>query len=66
MNVTRARKLLWLNVALLVGSVITWIVAAIFGWLESLAFISHISMAALVFSAISGVAAGDAATEAEN
>jgi hypothetical protein len=62
---TRGRKLLVLNVTLLVGSVALWIAAGVFGWLQSVAFVSHISMAALVFSAIAGIAAADAADEAE-
>lgn len=62
---SRARKLLWLNVGLLVGSLILWGVAWYLDWLSSVTFVSHISMAALVFSAISGIAAGDAAVEAE-
>lgn len=62
---TRARKLLLLNVAALVSSLILWVVAAVMGWLESVAFVSHISMGALVLAAVSGIAAGDAAVEAE-
>jgi hypothetical protein len=64
--VTRARKLLWLNVALLVGSLLLWVAAAVFGWLASVTFVSHVSMLALVLSAISGIAAGDAAVESES
>lgn len=63
---TRARKLLILNVVLLVGSALLWIAAFIFHWLSSVTFVSHVSMAALVLTAISGIAAGDAAVEAEN
>jgi hypothetical protein len=63
---SRGRKLYALNVALLVGSLVLWAVAAVFGWLESIAFVSHISMAALVLSAIAGIAAGDAAAESED
>jgi hypothetical protein len=48
-----------------VCSVPLWIAAGVFGWLQSVAFVSHISMAALVFSAIAGIAAADAADEAE-
>lgn len=62
---TRARKLLWLNVVFLVFSVLLWIGAMVFGWLDSVQFVSHVSMAALVMSAVAGIAAGDAAVEAE-
>ena len=62
---SRAKKLWWLNVTMLVVAIGLWIAAFIFGWLTSLEFISHVSMLALVYSAISGVAAGDAAVEAE-
>ena len=61
---SRARKLLYLNIALLVGSVVLWVGAFMLGWLPSVTFVSHVSMMALVFSAISGIAAGDAAVEA--
>lgn len=63
---SRGRKLLWLNIAALVLSMLLWIVAAVLGWLESVAFVSHVSMGALVLAAISGIAAGDAAVEAED
>jgi hypothetical protein len=63
--VTRARKLLALNAGLLVVSLALWAAAAIFGWLDSVAFVSHVSMLALVIGAISGIAAGDAAVESE-
>lgn len=61
---SRAKKLLWLNVAILVFSFALWIVAWVMGWLESVVFVSHVSMLALVLTAISGIAAGDAAVEA--
>lgn len=60
-----SRFLLWLNWGLLIGSVILWIAAAVFGWLESVAFVSHISLAALVFSALAGIPAAKAACEAK-
>jgi hypothetical protein len=63
--VTRARKLYLLNVAALGVSVVVWVLAVVFGWLDSVVFLSHISMAALVLAAVSGIAAGDAAVEAE-
>lgn len=62
---TRGRKLLYFNVALLVASVVVWVLAWVLGWLSSVEFVSHVSMAALVFTAISGIAAGDAAVESE-
>lgn len=65
-NATRAKKLWWLNVTMLIIAIVLWIAAFVFGWLSSLEFVSHVSMLALVYSAISGVAAGDAAVEAEN
>jgi sterol desaturase/sphingolipid hydroxylase (fatty acid hydroxylase superfamily) len=64
--VTRARKLLVLNAVILVASLALWAAAAIFGWLNSVEFVSHVSMLALVFTAISGIAAGDAAVESES
>jgi hypothetical protein len=63
--VTKGKKLWWLNIAFLVGSLLIWVGAAVFGWLESVAFVSHVSMAALVMSAVAGIAAADAAVEAE-
>jgi hypothetical protein len=63
---SRATKLLWINVAILVGSILLWVAATFFGWLTSVAFVSHISIAALVISAISGIAAADAAKESED
>jgi hypothetical protein len=64
--VTRARKLLLLNVAFLIFSIALWIAAFFFHWLESVEFVSHVSMAALVMSSVAGIAAGDAAVEAES
>jgi hypothetical protein len=42
---------------MLIVSVIIWWMAGVNGWLDSVTFVSHVSMLALVFSAISGVAA---------
>jgi hypothetical protein len=50
---------------MLVGSTVLWVLAAVFGWLESVTFVSHISMGALVISSIAGIAAADAALESE-
>jgi hypothetical protein len=49
---------LLVNLVMLVASCIIWVMAGMFGWLDSVEFVSHVSMLALVFSAISGVAAG--------
>jgi hypothetical protein len=36
---------------------VIWWMAAVEGWLDEVEFVSHVSMLALVFSAVSGVAA---------
>lgn len=46
------------NMVTLVISVILWYLAALEGWLSSVVFVSNVSMLALVFAAVSGVAAG--------
>jgi hypothetical protein len=45
------------NAVMLFVSIIIWWLAAVKGWLDQVEFVSHVSMLALVFSAISGVAA---------
>jgi len=45
------------NMVMLIGSVIIWWMAIKKGWLDEVTFVSHVSMLALVFSAVSGVAA---------
>ena len=45
------------NAVMLVISAILWVLAIANGWLEEVVFVSQISMLALVFSAVSGVAA---------
>jgi hypothetical protein len=45
------------NAVMLVASLIIWWMAAAKGWLDEVTFVSHVSMLALVFSAVSGVAA---------
>lgn len=45
------------NGLMLVVSAIIWWLAIVNGWLDSVEFVSHVSMLALVFSAVSGVAA---------
>jgi hypothetical protein len=62
---SRGFFLLWLNIATLAGSIVVWVLAVPFGWLESVSFVSHISMAALVLSSLAGIAAADAALESE-
>jgi hypothetical protein len=62
---SRGFFLLWFNIAMLAGSMILWVLAAVFGWLESVSFVSHISMGALLISSIAGIAAADAALESE-
>lgn len=63
---SKGQKLRLLNLSILVGSIGLWVAAVYFGWLDSLAFVSHISMAALVLTAISGLTAGEAAVDAES
>jgi hypothetical protein len=45
------------NVIMLIGSSILWWQATQHRWVESIVFISHVSMLALVFAAVSGTAA---------
>jgi hypothetical protein len=45
------------NAVMLIASVVIWWLAIKEGWLDEVTFVSHVSMLALVFSAISGVAA---------
>lgn len=59
------RLLYWSGVALFVASAVVWILAAMFGWLDSVEFVSHISMAALVLSALAQMGAARAAMEAK-
>lgn len=53
------------NLAMLAAAVVLWVAAWLGGWLDSVAFVSHVSMLALVYAAVSGVAAGLAARFAE-
>lgn len=46
------------NTVMLVVSVVLWVIAIPTGWVSSVEFVSHVSMLALVFAAVSGVAAG--------
>ena len=46
------------NVVVLIVSFVLWALAAANGWLDSVTFVSNVSMLALVFSGVSGIAAG--------
>ena len=50
---------------MLVGSIIIWIIAIPTGWIYSPAFISHASMAALVYTAVSAIHSATAAERAK-
>ena len=45
------------NAVMLVMSAVIWWLAIVNQWLDDVSFVSHVSMLALVFSAVSGVAA---------
>jgi hypothetical protein len=45
------------NLVMLIVSGVLWYLAVVHDWLNSLSFVSNISMLALVFSAVSGAAA---------
>lgn len=46
------------NGIIFVLSCVLWIAAIKYKWVDSVAFVSHVSMMALVFSGITGIAAG--------
>jgi len=46
-----------INGIMLIASLVIWYMAIVKDWLELVEFVSHVSMLALVFSAVSGVAA---------
>ena len=46
------------NLIILIVSGVLWWMAAAKGWLDSVVFVSNVSMLALVFAGVSGVAAG--------
>lgn len=46
------------NVVILAVSGVLWWMAIARGWLDSVVFVSNVSMLALVFAGVSGVAAG--------
>ena len=46
------------NIIVCIVSGVLWVMAIMWGWLDSVVFVSNVSMLALVFSGISGVAAG--------
>lgn len=45
------------NIVILVSSVVLWWLAIVNGWLDSVTFVSNVSMLALVFAGVSGIAA---------
>jgi len=45
------------NAIMLIVSCVIWWMAAVNGWLDQVEFVAHVSMLALVFAAVSGVAA---------
>ena len=45
------------NVIILIVSAVLWWLAIVNGWLDSVTFVSNVSMLALVFAGVSGVAA---------
>jgi hypothetical protein len=46
------------NVVVLIVSLVLWWMAIVKGWLDEVTFVSNVSMLALVFAGVSGVAAG--------
>lgn len=46
------------NLVMFIISAVLWWLAAVKGWLASVTFVSNVSMLALVFAAVSGIAAG--------
>lgn len=44
------------NTVMLIASSALWAVAVADGWIDSVEFVSHVSMLALVFAAVSGIA----------
>ena len=52
---------LWSLVIQIITTIVSlalWAVATMQGWVKSVAFVSHVSMLALVFAGISGIASG--------
>jgi hypothetical protein len=47
------KKLKYVHGGLVIFWILLWIVAAITGWIQSVAFVSHMSMAALVLGSAS-------------
>ena len=47
------KKLKWVHGSFVIAFILIWITAAIFGWLASVTFVSHMSMIALVYAAAS-------------
>ena len=46
------------NTFILAFAVVLWVLAIKYDWIESIEFVSHVSMLALVFAGVSGVASG--------
>jgi hypothetical protein len=49
---------LLVNVVITLVSIVLWYLAIVNGWLDSVTFVSNVSMLALLFAGISGMAAG--------
>lgn len=47
------KRLKWIHSGFVILFIAIWIAAAIFGWLASVTFVSHMSMFALVYAAAS-------------
>jgi len=47
------KMLKWIHGGFVVLFILIWVLAAIFGWLASVTFVSHMSMVALVYAAAS-------------
>jgi hypothetical protein len=45
------------NILITLISVVLWLMAIVWGWLDSVVFVSNVSMLALLFAGISGLAA---------
>jgi hypothetical protein len=63
-----AKAMLWLHGGLTVFWIVLWIVASITGWVESVVFVSHLSIVALVLASAGGWqgARAEAKAEADN
>lgn len=50
---TMSTKLKWIHFTAILLFLAIWVAAAVFGWLSSVVFVSHMSMLALVYAAAS-------------